>query len=94
MENPRKEFESHNETTQPHHKIETEKNRTIKGILAIVFGLFLVILAHKIILRMIFFTCGILFIYYGLIMLKIKQATSYIDRIVNKIRKLLFSNME
>ena len=93
MENPRKEFESHNETPQPHRKVESENNYTVKGILAIVFGLFLVVLAHKIILRMIFFTSGILFIYYGLVTLKIKQATGLSDRIVNKIRHLLFDSM-
>ena len=60
---------------------------TVKGILAIIFGTLLIILAHNIVLKMIFFICGCLFVYYGLVVLKVKQVTDYIDTVVEKIRR-------
>ena len=63
----------------------------VKGVLAIIFGLLLVVFAHKIILQIIFFVSGLFLIYYGLVVLKIRQVTDYIDSVVSKVRRFFVS---
>lgn len=59
----------------------------LKGLGALLFGTALVYLSHKLILNLIVFTAGLLLIYYGLHMLKLKKITDFIDRIVLKLKK-------
>ena len=61
----------------------------IKGLLAIIFGIMIIAFSFKMILHIIFFTTGAFLIYYGLVVLQIKQATDYIDMIIERIRRLL-----
>ncbi len=63
---------------------------TVKGILALVFGLLLLGVAFKIILHVVLFVTGFMLIYYGLAVLKIKQATDYIDIVIAKIKRTLW----
>jgi len=60
----------------------------IKGLLSIIFGVMFVVFAYKIILNVIFFVTGMMLVYYGLAVLNMKQATDYVDQIVNRIRRL------
>lgn len=61
---------------------ETPNMDLIKGLLATVIGFMLLLFAYSIILRMIFFTCGLLLIYYGLRILNIPA----INKVLNQIK--------
>lgn len=60
----------------------------IKGLLAIIFGLAFMIWAYKIIFNVIIFVIGAILIYYGLVILRVKQVTNLIDQMIGKIKKL------
>ncbi len=59
----------------------------IKGFVALAFGIALVYRSHFLVINLIVFTVGILFIYYGLIALKLKKITSIIDKLITSLRK-------
>ena len=58
----------------------------IKGLIALIFGISLIYLSHKLIINIIVFSAGLLLIYYGLIMLKLRKITDFIDGIVARLR--------
>ena len=78
-------------TNNGNDKITSPNFNTLKGTLAIIFGVMFIVLAYKIVLNIIFFAAGLMLVYYGLMILNVKQATDYIDKAVGKIKKLLFS---
>jgi hypothetical protein len=59
----------------------------IKGLIATVIGFMLLLFAYSIILRMIFFTCGVLLIYYGLSMLNIPAINNIFNSIKTQLQK-------
>jgi len=60
--------------------------KAIKGLLSVIFGLVLIIFASSIVLQITLFMTGAFLIYYGLVLLEMKQAVSYLDRIINTIK--------
>lgn len=67
--------------------INVPNMNVIKGLLAIIFGLAFMIWAYKIIFNVIIFVIGAMLIYYGLVILKIKQVTDFIDGVVVKVKR-------
>lgn len=60
----------------------------IKGLLAITFGLIFIMFAYNIILRMIFFTCGMCLLYYGFKELDIPALKMFFATTHTYIKKL------
>lgn len=61
----------------------------VKGLLALIFGCMFMVLAYRIILNVILFSAGLLLVYYGLLLLKMKQAIDFADQLGQKIKRLL-----
>ena len=61
----------------------------LQGLLAFIFGVILIVMSYKIILNMLFFIAGAMFVYYGLVLLKIDNATRFIDSCMQKIRHFI-----
>lgn len=61
----------------------------LKGLGALLFGISLVSLSHRLILNLIVFTAGLLLIYYGLVILKLKKITDFIDKLLSNLKKSL-----
>jgi hypothetical protein len=59
----------------------------IKGLVALIFGISLVYLSHKLIINLIVFSGGMLLIYYGLVELKLRKITDFIDGLVSKLKR-------
>lgn len=59
----------------------------LKGLGALLFGIALIYLSHRLILRLIVFFFGLLLIYYGLTELKLKKITNFIDKLVGKLKR-------
>lgn len=59
----------------------------LKGLAALLFGISLVYLSHRLILNLIVFSAGLLLIYYGLVELRLKKITDVIDKIVAKFKR-------
>lgn len=59
----------------------------LKGLGALLFGVLLVYLSHKLIINLIVFSFGLLLIYFGMKELKLKKLTDFADKMVDKIRK-------
>lgn len=59
----------------------------LKGLGALLIGILFVYLSHKLILNLIVFSGGLLLIYYGLVKLKLKKITDFIDKIVAKFKR-------
>jgi hypothetical protein len=66
---------------------ETPNMNLIKGLIATVIGFMLLLFAYSIILRMIFFTCGVLLIYYGLNMLNIPAISKVLTTIKVQLQR-------
>lgn len=66
---------------------ETPNMNLIKGLIATVIGFMLLLFAYSIILRMIFFTCGVLLIYYGLNMLNIPAISKVLATIKVQLQR-------
>ena len=60
----------------------------VKGLLAITFGLIFVMFAYNIILRMIFFTCGLGLLYYGFKVLDLPALKHFFTTVQAQIKKL------
>lgn len=58
----------------------------IKGFLALLFGILLIYLSHKVIINLIVFLGGMMLIYYGLVALKLRRITDVIDKLLRKIK--------
>jgi len=78
MNNP----EGGNRSNMPNMKV-------VKGLLAILLGIILIVSASRIVLHIVLFATGIMLTYYGLVILNMKQATDYIDHVIGKIRQFL-----
>ncbi|MCB9492655.1 MAG: hypothetical protein H6679_00095 [Epsilonproteobacteria bacterium] len=61
----------------------------LQGLLAFIFGVILIVMSYKIILNMLFFIAGSMFVYYGLVLLKIDNATHFIDSCMQKLRSFI-----
>ena len=72
----------------PQGKSNIPNLNVIKGLLAIIFGLAFMVWAYKIIFNMALFVVGGMLIYYGLVILKIKQVTDLIDQMVAKVKRI------
>ena len=59
----------------------------IKGFVALLFGIALLYRSHRVFINFIVFSCGLLLIYYGLVELKLKRITGFVDRMIDKFRK-------
>ncbi|MCK4517629.1 hypothetical protein KAT92_02555 [Candidatus Babeliales bacterium] len=57
----------------------------IKGLAALLFGISLIYLSHRIVINLVVFSCGLLLIYYGFGELKLQKITGFIDRMAAKI---------
>lgn len=62
------------------------------GILSIIAGLILFMLTYKMILSILVFFLGLSLIYFGLVKLKIKAVTSFIDKSILSIKNFYSSN--
>lgn len=62
----------------------------IKGLAAIIFGIALIYTSHPLLINIIVFACGALLVYYGLVILRMKKITGWIDRIVESIKNIKF----
>ena len=73
-----------NNTKPPRGEIPNIK--AIKGLLAVILGTVLIIFASSIVLQITLFMTGVFLIYYGLVLLEMEQAVSYLDKIINAIK--------
>ena len=60
----------------------------VKGLLAITFGLVLIMFAYNIILRMVFFVCGLGLLYYGFKTLDLPALKTFFETLQVQIKKL------
>jgi len=60
----------------------------VKGLLAIIFGIVLVVLSFRVVLSVICLVAGGMMVYYGLIILNMKQAVNYINQVMAQIRRI------
>lgn len=58
----------------------------IKGFLALLFGITLLYRSHRVFINFIVFSCGLGLIYYGLVELKLRKVTNFVDKIIAKLR--------
>lgn len=75
--------------------IEKFKNwgaNNLTGILAIIAGLILVMLAYKIVISLLVFSLGAVLIYFGLAKLKVSQLTDFVDNISSKVKNFFKAN--
>lgn len=61
----------------------------VKGLLATTLGTILILAAYKIILQAIFFSAGILLVYYGLSMLNVPSINHFFGSIKSHFNKFL-----
>lgn len=61
----------------------------VKGLGALIVGILLILCSFKMILHILLFIGGAFLIYYGLVILQIKQATDYINFVIDKLKSLL-----
>jgi len=66
-------------------KVSGKHISTIKGLIALLFGIALVYIARSVIINIIVFSCGLLLMYYSLGELKLQKIRAYIDQMVIKI---------
>jgi hypothetical protein len=66
---------------------EVPNMTVIKGLIAVTFGITFIFFAYTIILRMIFFMCGLLLTYYGLQLLNITVFNDAIKNIRAYLKK-------
>ncbi|MBU1007857.1 hypothetical protein KKA53_02155 [Candidatus Dependentiae bacterium] len=59
----------------------------IKGLLALLFGVALLYRSHRVFINFIVFCSGSALIYYGLVELKLRKITDFIDKMIAKLRK-------
>lgn len=60
----------------------------IKGWFALILGVIFILFASKIIIRILALLCGLILIYYGLVILKVEKITQYISEKVRNLKKL------
>jgi len=58
----------------------------IKGLSALLLGIALVYLSHRLILNLVVFSFGLVLIYFGLKELRLKKITDFIDNMIAKIK--------
>lgn len=58
----------------------------LKGLGALLFGTALIYLSHKLLINILVFIFGAALIYYGLVELKLKKITDFIDKILAKFK--------
>ena len=59
----------------------------IKGLGAMLLGIALVGIAHKVFINLIVFSCGALLIYYAMVELKLRKATSFINNLISRLKR-------
>jgi len=59
----------------------------IKGFLALLFGIALLYRSHRVFINFIVFSCGLMLVYYGLVELKLRKITDFIDKMIAKLRR-------
>jgi len=73
-------------------KMQLPNADTIKGLVAIVVGIVLLVAtSYKLLLSVAFFCCGVVLTYRGLQWLKLKQATDFIDTVVGSLKKVFYN---
>ena len=77
------------EYSQVVYRWSCENITLLKGIAALIFGISLIYLSHRIIINLIVFVCGALLIYYGLVQLRLRKITNIIDDIVDRFIVLI-----
>lgn len=60
----------------------------LKGSLAVIFGIVLIVLSFKVVLCVLSLIAGLGLIYAGLVLLNMQQAVSFIDSVVNQFKRL------
>lgn len=58
----------------------------LTGLLAIIAGLALLAITYKIILNIILFSLGIVFVYFGLVRLKVTVIVNFVDNLIKKFK--------
>jgi len=59
---------------------------SLKGLLALTFGIVLIFITGRLILNLLVFFAGAALVYHGLTVLGVKQATDFIDRLLGRRR--------
>jgi len=80
------------ELGQPGKKMQLPNADTIKGLIAVVVGVVLLVAtSYKLLLSVVFFCCGVVLTYRGLQWLKLKQVTDFIDTVVGNLKKVFYN---
>lgn len=61
----------------------------LKGALAVIFGIVLIVVSFEVILKVLCLIAGIALIYVGLVLLNMRQAIGFVDVIMERIKRLL-----
>ncbi len=61
----------------------------LKGALAIIFGIVLIVFSFEVILKVLLLAAGLALIYIGLVLLNMHQAVTLVDTAINYFKRIL-----